>query len=82
MKTCRFEKISRNLVSRQHAYANDPGKMFRMESVLLVIIPFYKLENFRLVIKLCVKKKTGHSFWAVSVEEEFPLPTLSLWDAS
>ena len=67
MKIYHFEKISQNLVLRQHAYANDPGKMFKMESVLLIILPFYKLENFQLVTKLCVKKKTGHFFWAVSV---------------
>jgi len=54
MKIFHFEKISQNLVSRRHAYANDPGKMFKMESVLLVIIPFYKLEKLQLVTKLCV----------------------------
>jgi len=67
MKICHFEKISQNPVSSQHAYVNDPGKMFRMESVLLVIIPFYKLEKFRLVTKLCVEKKPdiprGHRDW-------------------
>jgi len=62
MKIFYFEKISQNLVSRRHAYANDPSKMFKMESVLLVIIPFYKLEKFQLVTKLCVLKKPDISF--------------------
>ena len=48
MKICHVEKISQNLLSRQHARGKDPGKMFRMGSVQLIIIHFYKLEKFKL----------------------------------
>jgi len=74
MEICYFEKISQNLVSRQHAQANDHGKMFRMGSVHLIIIPFYKLEKFWLATELYVKEMWDILFGKVVYVPALPPP--------